>query len=169
MSPAYNFSAYLDGSLVTLGKRERPQVVLEDGAITALFNGARGPHDSKFNGGNTFNMVTEICGNGPAVNGVCPGSATTTATEQTAQELAMANVTIGRGGYPRGVQLLSGVKLACVGMDVYTSSASSPSLSWSKLSTVLADPGEGVDLGNCNLAQLPSGRILASVRAARGG
>ena len=72
MSPAYTFSAFFGGAQVTLGQRERPQVVLQDGVITALFNGARPPHNSKFNGGNVFNMVTEICGHGPAVNGVCP-------------------------------------------------------------------------------------------------
>ena len=69
---AYDFSAYLDGSQVVLTKRERPQVVLDDGAIIQLFNGARGPKSPTFNSGNTFNMVTEVCGKGPAVQGVCP-------------------------------------------------------------------------------------------------
>ena len=76
------------------------------------------------------------------------------------------DVVIGGGGYPRGVQLLSGVRLVCVGMDIYSSppSPSSDGLSakWSKISTVLTDSRPGVDLANCNLAQLPSGRVLAS-------
>jgi hypothetical protein len=71
---AYTFEAYLDqmvidGKPIMLGQRERPQVVIQNGSITHLFNGAR---NSKFNGGNTFNMVTEICQHGPAVAGVCP-------------------------------------------------------------------------------------------------
>lgn len=73
----------------------------------------------------------------------------------------MSDVVIGRGGYPRGVQLRSGVWLVCVGMDIYNSR---DGRAWSLLSTVLLDARKGVDLGNCNLAQLPSGRVLASYR-----
>ncbi len=72
---AYTFAAFLDGKLTTLGQRERPQVVIQNGSITHLFNGARGPKGKEFNGGNTFNMVTEICQHGPAVAGVCPARA----------------------------------------------------------------------------------------------
>ena len=69
---AYGFGVYLDGGdEVTLRQRERPQVVIERGAIVALFNGARGT--PSINGGRTFSMVTEVCGNGGvAVGGVCP-------------------------------------------------------------------------------------------------
>jgi hypothetical protein len=75
----------------------------------------------------------------------------------------MSNVVVGRGGYPRGVQLLSGTWLVCVGMDIYASDegARGP---WQKRATVLRDGRPGVDLANCNLAQLPSGRVLASYR-----
>ena len=45
-------------------------MVIQEGVITHLFNGARGPGGSKFNGGNTFNMVTEICAHGPATGGI---------------------------------------------------------------------------------------------------
>ena len=69
---AYTMEAYLNGKKATLGQRERPQVVLLNGSITHLFNGARGPKG--FHGGNTFNMVTEICQHGPAVGGVCPSA-----------------------------------------------------------------------------------------------
>ena len=73
----------------------------------------------------------------------------------------MSDVVVGRGGYPRGVQLSSGVWLVCVGMDIHSSP---DGRAWTQLSTVLRDAREGVDLANCNLAQLPSGRVLASYR-----
>lgn len=75
-TPAYGFEANLDGELVTLTQRERPQVVQQQqqdeeeqgesgstvgvGALTHLFNGAMSK-SSKY----TFNMVTEICQTGP--------------------------------------------------------------------------------------------------------
>ena len=67
---AYTMDAYLDGKLTKLGQRERPQVVVKNGSITHLFNGAAGPRG--YNGGNRFNMVTQICQHGVAVAGVCP-------------------------------------------------------------------------------------------------
>ena len=67
---AYTMEAYLDGKKTTLGQRERPQVVVQNGSITHLFNGARGPKG--YDSGNTFNMVTEVCQHGPAVGGACP-------------------------------------------------------------------------------------------------
>ena len=84
-----------------------------------------------------------------------------TATATASSAAPPAAVDIGAGGYPRGVQLLTGQWLICVGMTIH---ASQDGASWSKLSTVLTDNREGVDLANCNLAQLPSGRVLASYR-----
>ena len=75
-----------------------------------------------------------------------------------------AAVAVGNGGYPRGVQLLDGSWLICVNMDIHRSAAGGHGIKWTKISTVLTDGREGVDLGNCNLAQLPSGRVLASYR-----
>ena len=83
------------------------------------------------------------------------------------REIDRDDVIIGNGGYPRGLQLLSGTRLVCVGMDIYSSISPGQAVqasSWAKLSTVLTDSRLGVDLANCNLAQLPSGRILASYR-----
>ena len=70
--PAYTFAAHLNGQDVRLGQRERPQVVLQNGQLTHLYNGARGPKGNPNPDGDTFNMVTEICSKGPAVGGVCP-------------------------------------------------------------------------------------------------
>jgi hypothetical protein len=74
---AYSFDAYLDQKRdgksavqsVRLGKRERPQVVLRNGQLAYLYNGARGPAGSPQW---TFNMATEICQHGPSNGGVCP-------------------------------------------------------------------------------------------------
>ena len=76
---------------------------------------------------------------------------------------ASSAVAVGGGGYPRGVQLLDGSWLICVNMDIHHSTTGAPN-SWTKLSTILTDGREGVSLANCNLAQLPSGRVLASYR-----
>jgi hypothetical protein len=75
-----------------------------------------------------------------------------------------AAVAVGSGGYPRGVQLVDGSWLICVNMDIHRSAAGGHGTEWTKISTVLTDGREGVDLANCNLAQLPSGRVLASYR-----
>eukprot|EP01043_Picozoa_sp_COSAG02_P025704 COSAG02_NODE_1453_length_12551_cov_2.557420_11_plen_351_part_00 len=77
---------------------------------------------------------------------------------------ASAAVAVGGGGYPRGVQLLDGSWLICVNMDIHRSPAGGQGSEWAKISTILTDGREGVDLANCNLAQLPSGRVLASYR-----
>jgi len=76
---------------------------------------------------------------------------------------ALTNTTIGPGGYPRGVQLASGTQLMCAGMTIY-SSAAGDGRHWNRIGTVLEDARPGVDLGNCNLALLPGGRVLASYR-----
>eukprot|EP00658_Telonema_sp_P-2_P020689 TRINITY_DN1819_c0_g1_i1.p1 TRINITY_DN1819_c0_g1~~TRINITY_DN1819_c0_g1_i1.p1 ORF type:complete len:388 (-),score=55.65 TRINITY_DN1819_c0_g1_i1:244-1407(-) len=68
-TPAYGFEASLGGEQITLGQRERPQVVLLNGTIGFLYNGARGPPGGA---AHTFNMVTQICANGPARDGMCP-------------------------------------------------------------------------------------------------
>ena len=63
------FGANLNGKMTTLRQRERPQVVVQHGAITHLFNGARKPSSP-----HTFNMV---CQHGPpgGTSGApaCPG------------------------------------------------------------------------------------------------
>ena len=66
-SPAYGFEVNLEGSLTTLGQRERPQVVQQEGVLTHLFNGA-----GRKGSTHTFSMVTEVCQHGPPVwkNGV---------------------------------------------------------------------------------------------------
>lgn len=69
---------------------------------------------------------------------------------------------VGQGGYPRGLQLAGGGPcLVCAGMNIYLSDNRQ---TWHKISTVRTDTRAGVDLANCNLAQLSSGRVLASYR-----
>lgn len=77
-TPAYTFAAHLNGKDVELSKRERPQVVIENGVITHLFHGARGPKGNPNPRGDTFSMVTEVCSHGVAMNGVCPPAADVT-------------------------------------------------------------------------------------------
>eukprot|EP00038_Savillea_parva_P013949 m.213440 g.213440 ORF g.213440 m.213440 type:complete len:344 (+) comp26616_c0_seq1:770-1801(+) len=57
---AYTQAVNLDGNMTTLSRRERPQVVIQNGTITHLFHGAEAPGRR-----HTFNMVTEVCQNGP--------------------------------------------------------------------------------------------------------
>jgi hypothetical protein len=71
---------------------------------------------------------------------------------------------IGPGTYPRGVSLLDGSAMVCVGMDVYENRSTS-SGGWQHVGKVrVPEPGSDADLGNCNLFQLKSGRLLASYR-----
>jgi len=58
-TPAYTFNVNLAGMPTTLDQRERPQVVLQNGSLTHLFNGARKGSAP------TFSMVTEVCQHGP--------------------------------------------------------------------------------------------------------
>eukprot|EP00041_Stephanoeca_diplocostata_P018805 m.397379 g.397379 ORF g.397379 m.397379 type:complete len:424 (-) comp21128_c0_seq1:258-1529(-) len=54
-TPAYTFDAVLDGVSVVLEQRERPQVLVEDGVLKVLYNGARVSGEE-----HTFTLATEI-------------------------------------------------------------------------------------------------------------
>jgi hypothetical protein len=58
---AYDFDVNLAGKNTRLGQRERPQVVMQEGVPTHLFNVAAMPGSH-----HTFSMVTDICQHGPA-------------------------------------------------------------------------------------------------------
>ena len=73
----------------------------------------------------------------------------------------VSDIVVGKGGYPRGVTLEDGQWLVCVGMRIM---ASTDGVQFVQVGTVLADHRAHVDLGNCNLARLDSGRVLASYR-----
>jgi hypothetical protein len=80
------------------------------------------------------------------------------------------SVRVGAGGYPRGVELNAAKRiLFCLNRDrtmvVVKQNGSSPLAgTWVEQGTVLSDKRAGVDLSNCELAELSNGTLLASYR-----